>query len=87
MINLKAYASSLEFGIETFHMIKLKNSDNCHPKLEHNSARSWQLHSSQSLQFLFVWITLFPSSYYTGALDQKGSQEPFSNKNLAFSFS
>lgn len=87
MINLKAYTSSLEFSTETFHMIESKHSDNCHPKLEQSSVRTWQLHSSRSLQFLFIWITLFPSSYYTGALDRKGSQEPFSSKNLAFSFS
>lgn len=68
-------------------MIEPKHSDNCHPKREHSSVRTWQLHSSQSWQFFLVLITLFPSSYYTDALDQKGSQEPFLSKNLAFSFS
>lgn len=83
----------LYYNLESLHFIfriwhwslsydTTKHSDNCHPKLKRSSVRTWQLHSSEPLRFFLMLITLFPSSYYTDTLDQKGSQESFSSKNL-----
>lgn len=83
-VTLKALMWSLEFGTEAFHIIQWKHRDNCHPKLEHSSVRTWHWHSSQSLQFFLMLITVLPSSYNTDKLDQNGSQERFSSKSSIF---